>query len=211
MEPERDGRDRGERSERTDGDLGKIEPRDIFHDLPAAPHARAVGANERDPDDEIARRAEARATRTETAGRDRAADRRAFRLRDVEHEALTARTDDRVERGERRAGFDFDHHVGRRVIDRSIETRGRDDPIDAFRRIPEPRFRSAARDDEREPALGGVRERRRHVVERCGRQRFGRGEGLSHGRPSRRVRATSARRRRDGRRRAAASGRPCWD
>src|SRR3954465_10160195 len=75
MEAEGRGGDDPGRAERAAGDLGQIEAGDVLHHLAAALGDGAVGADDRDADDQVAHGSIAGAARAEVAGRDDASDR----------------------------------------------------------------------------------------------------------------------------------------
>src|SRR3954468_21730838 len=70
MEAEGRRGDEPERAERAAGDLGQIEAGDVLHHLAAALGDGAVGADDRDADDQVAHGSIAGAARAEVPGRD---------------------------------------------------------------------------------------------------------------------------------------------
>ncbi len=81
-------RDYRERPESAGDELGKIVARDIFYDFAAAGSERAIGKCERDADDQVAKRAEAKTQRAAVIRRENAADGGLRRPERIERKSL---------------------------------------------------------------------------------------------------------------------------
>src|SRR5713101_9677608 len=101
--------------------LHEVVAADVLDYAPASGRQAAVGERHANADQEIARRAIAQAQWTGPAGGEQAADRVTRRVERVEGEELAALAKLSLERLERDAGFDADHHVGLRALEHAIE------------------------------------------------------------------------------------------
>lgn len=120
------------------------------------PHVRdhPVGAHDRDPDEQVARRAVQEPTGTGRGGGERPADRGA-RHQGVEGELLAGAGDGLLQVPQGQAGLGLDDQVTRRVLDQPPEPSRLDDQVTAFgRRAPVQLGAGAARHDG-EAVFGG--------------------------------------------------------
>jgi hypothetical protein len=162
METEGRRRDQAERAERTDRQFRKVEAGHVLDDLSAAANALAVGPDQRHADDQVAQAAEAGAARPEAVRGHEAAQRREFRIRGVQRQALTVRGEVFLQRCERDPSLDLDDHVRGRVLHDAREPRRLHEHVDPGRRITEAELRAAPEKGNRRPAA-------RRLAEHVGR------------------------------------------
>src|SRR5262249_42780885 len=112
-------------AERTHVELRQVVARDVLDDAPPSAHERAIGADHRDAEEQVADRPLRRAQRTGQVGGHQAADRRAPRMRRIQRQPLAGGGELGPEARERAAGLDGHRHVpppGGQRAGQAIET-----------------------------------------------------------------------------------------
>src|SRR5580704_4671842 len=144
MQAEKGPRNDGERAVRASDKFRQVVPRHIFYDFAAAGSERAVGKRERDADDQVAQRAEAKAQRTAVIRRENAADSGLRGPERGERKALAVQCERSLQFLNGAARFDAYREVGPRVLDDFVQAcRGKND-VCARRWIAPAEFRAAA-------------------------------------------------------------------
>ena len=164
MEAEHRLRDDRERAERSRGELRQVVARDVLDHLAAALRERAVGQCQRDPDDQVAERAEARHERPVVARGEDPADRGALRPERVEGEALPVLGQRRLQPRDAAPRLHGRRQIGPGVLQYAIESRRGQDEVGAARRPAPIELRAApARDDGQAREVGAGE----HAGDRC--------------------------------------------
>ena len=148
MQAEGRGRDQPQRPQRSGQQLRQVEPGDVLDHLAAAAHARAVGAHERDPDDQVAHRAIARPARAEGVAGDDAAHGGALGPRRIQRQHLPVRRQRALHIRQPRAALDGDDLIQRRVLDDAVERRGAQDDVQRFGRRAQAKLGAATDEDQ---------------------------------------------------------------
>src|SRR5262249_42625873 len=152
----------------SDVEFRQVVSGDVLDDLAAAPDHDAVGANDGDADQEIARRAIQMAPRSGSVARENAADRRAIDIPGIEREPLAPSAELRLESSKCDTGLDRRGEITGLVLEHSIEPLEPEDESDAARRRADTERGAAAPRQHGHLVLAGQRQDRADLFLRAG-------------------------------------------